>query len=445
MKTASLMAACLIVLATYAIAGNYSICDLGTLGGSYTFTYGINNQGQVTGISATAEGDCHAFIWEDGMITDLGTLGGPGSIARGINDLGEIAGYSDTSEGETHAFLWKDGLLRDLGTLGGYCGCAYGINNAGMVIGGSRTAAGDYHAFAFDGDLMVDMGTLGGTISQAYGMNNYGQSVGNASTPEEIWHAVIWQESNIVDLGFAGTAYDINDSEAVVGMLSISDFAWHAFLYSGGTIIDLGTLGGATSCAYAINNDGQIVGQANTSSGNTVACLWENGTAIDLNACIAPDSGWALMEATCINDSGQIAGWGVLDGQTRAFLLRPETGITVDIDIRPFCQPNVIRLREHGFVPVAVLGADCFDPSNIDPTTVTLAEAPVAKTPRGRFLAHPADINCDGRMDLVLFFRIGDLRLCEKDTSALLTGRTFDGLEVAGEDSVKIVNSKHWH
>jgi probable HAF family extracellular repeat protein len=44
---------------------------------------------------------------------------------------------------------------------------------------------------------------------------------------------------------------------------------------------------------------------------------------VDLNELIPTGSGWELKEATDINDSGQIVGYGVKDGQTRAFLLTP--------------------------------------------------------------------------------------------------------------------------
>jgi probable HAF family extracellular repeat protein len=47
-------------------------------------------------------------------------------------------------------------------------------------------------------------------------------------------------------------------------------------------------------------------------------------TMQDLNSLIAPAPGWTLVEATAINDRGQIVGFGVNpDGQGRAFLLTP--------------------------------------------------------------------------------------------------------------------------
>jgi hypothetical protein len=44
---------------------------------------------------------------------------------------------------------------------------------------------------------------------------------------------------------------------------------------------------------------------------------------IDLNSLIDPDLGWDLQWAFDINDRGQVAGYGVLDGKFRAFVMTP--------------------------------------------------------------------------------------------------------------------------
>lgn len=92
----------------------------------------------------------------------------------------------------------------------------------------------------------------------------------------------------------------------------------------------LGTLGGSSSRAEAINASGQVVGWANTASGAMHAFSWQNGTMVDLNTVIS-DPSWVVEVATGINNAGSVVGYGLHNGQMRAFLLTvtaapPSTG-----------------------------------------------------------------------------------------------------------------------
>jgi probable HAF family extracellular repeat protein len=89
---------------------NGVMTDLGTLGGVGTgsVAFGISDKGQVVGQSQlTAGGPQEPFIWVNGRMTHLATLGGNVTRAQGINNNGQIVGLSRTSDNSAiHAVLW---------------------------------------------------------------------------------------------------------------------------------------------------------------------------------------------------------------------------------------------------------------------------------------------------------------------------------------------------
>jgi hypothetical protein len=82
-------------------------------------------------------------------------------------------------------------------------------------------------------------------------------------------------------------------------------------------------------------------------------------------------------------------------------------------------------------VPVAILGSATFDPTTVDPATVTLAGAPAATRPN----------DGDGYLDLLLYFRTQDLQLTRAATEAVLYGTTTTGQRIRGADAVRMVAS----
>jgi N-acetylneuraminic acid mutarotase len=116
--------------------------------------------------------------------------------------------------------------------------------------------------------------------------------------------------------------------------------------------------------------------------------------------------------------------------------------LAVAIDIKPGDPNNVVNLRSGGTVPVAILGSAAFDPTTVDPATVTLAGAPVATRANGVPMTSVADVNADGYLDLLLHFRTQSLQLTSASTQAVLYGETFSGQRIRGADSVRILASE---
>ena len=87
------------------------IQPLGFLPGDvHSEAYGINERRQIVGLSCDADGNCRAFIWENGVMQDLNDLKQPEFSARlesakGINDNGEVTGRAIDANNVRTAYL----------------------------------------------------------------------------------------------------------------------------------------------------------------------------------------------------------------------------------------------------------------------------------------------------------------------------------------------------
>ena len=120
--------------------------DIGSLGGSSTSAWAINNNGQIVGEGTDALGQTRAFFWDpDTGIQNLGTLPDTEtSQALALNDAAQVVGTTRDAEDETRAFLWEliegTGVMTDLNeyldpSLGYTLGEAWGINEDGDITG----------------------------------------------------------------------------------------------------------------------------------------------------------------------------------------------------------------------------------------------------------------------------------------------------------------------
>ena len=364
---------------THAFRWDHGIrTDLGTLPGvNSSQGTSINELGWIAGVSQSGHidpilgvGAGHAVLWRGGKIKDLGTLGGYESFAVSLNDAGEVGALS-TIDGpldpysflgqSIRAFFWRDGVMRDVGTLGGpdtFPGLAYQLT--GAVVGASftnsipnpTTGVPTLHAFLWRNGQMQDLGTLGGTLccQGAVVANSRGQVASDSTLTGDLQsHPFLWDKGRLTDLGTLGGdnggVHSLNDNGEVVGYADLPGSQTHdAFLWRHGVMTDLGNLG-RTSAANAINSQRQIVGHSliDDIPGNIRAFVWENGRPIvDLNDLIPQNSPLLLLDATDINERGEIAGVGVPAGCAptddllcgRAFLLIPDGDCDEDNESR---------------------------------------------------------------------------------------------------------------
>jgi probable HAF family extracellular repeat protein len=318
----------------------YFITDLGTLGGTQSVAYAVNDFGQVVGASLIAgDEENHSFLYSNGKMRDLYPLNSQSLQTEGptgINNLGQIASGLIV-DGVYVPAIFKSitGHLTLIGSLGGvtsygFNGVATAINNRGDAVGYSYIDSNNRHAFLYNNrtNLIRDIGSFGG-YSEASAINDAGVIVGFASDQfNGVAHAFMYADGAITDIHPSTESYatDVNIWGQVVGQFLTADqSAFHAFLYSRGTFTDLGSAGSGETDALAINDWGAIVGVASTAN-EQHAFIYKNGKMNDLNALIPPGSGWELTYAFDVNNLGQIAGSGLVNDKFRAFLLTPAIG-----------------------------------------------------------------------------------------------------------------------
>lgn len=156
---------------------------------------------------------------------------------------------------------------------------------------------------------------------------------------------------------------------------------------------------------------------------------WLDGLDFDLTAGLAPGANATNVmgfETTCDPS------FYMRYGRIQVTSMTPHSA-QVRIDVRPHVEPNYIDPGSPAIVPVAVLGSDQFDATQVDPAHTTFG--PGGAEPVGH--VRISDVNRDGFEDAVLLFRIREAGIRYGEHSVTLHGTTYSGAEFSGEDRIR--------
>lgn len=230
-------------------------------------------------------GDSGAFVWNGNVMERLlPPVGQTVYGAEAMNDSGTLVGFG----GPTGGFRWNAGSYLSLGLLPGDAyAAATAINGFGLIVGYAGTNSGAHPRLWVGTSPQALSLPESATNGAVFGINDLGDAVGWYLTPEFNRRPFIWSPS----LGARSLPLPPGAADAPAT-----------------TINDAGIITG-----YA---DGQPVIWRKTSSG-----VYESMLVAPL---ITDGSGWSGLALWAINEAGQIAGTGRLNGARRGFILSPK-------------------------------------------------------------------------------------------------------------------------
>jgi probable HAF family extracellular repeat protein len=361
-----------------AAQSNYSVVELGELGGTSGSANGINDRGWITGTD-NLPGDLTtvATLWVNGSTVPLGNLGGANSAAAWPvkSNNGVIVGISETADANPlgeyfscwpffatgvptgqicQGFRWQNGQMTALPPFpGGYSSYATGVNNRGQVVGWAENGVHDqtcdpsFQILQFRAAIWQPSGEMqelpplpGDSTSAATAINDLGQVVGISGDcgiavgGVSAKHAVLWENGVPIDLGNIGgdawnTPTAINNQGTIVGFANLAPGTartFEAFIWTQAAgMKSLGKIAGdLRSEALGINEKGQIVGLSRGGPHLFRAVLWQNNKLTDMNSLTVPGSPFLLL-AGDIDQQGHIVG-EALDlntGEAPAYMATP--------------------------------------------------------------------------------------------------------------------------
>jgi uncharacterized membrane protein len=263
-----LLLAVLVLTQPLAQAQKFTLQRLNPPGSHYSFAWGVNNHGLVTGSFINAKNVYEGFIYNGSTYKEI-SQSASFTQANGINDNGIVVGDYMGKDNLSHGFFLRDGQFtrydvnqgasnsdEATSTLSTYI---YAINKAGNFVGYTQKQGERANAYV----------NLNGTVKQftfqsnytfAYGIDSKNEIVGWFIDPNFIVHGFfrgVGGKMTQIDYPGAGTTQclGINDLGEITGLYVDSKNVSHGFIRAKGKFRTVGP-----PDAAGINNSGVFVG-----------------------------------------------------------------------------------------------------------------------------------------------------------------------------------------
>jgi len=308
----------------------------------------INVNGDVVGSCQDNVGS-FAVVWRNAIPQALGKWsGGTYTEALAISSSGQIVGKGDEQgDPASRALAWAGGRWVQIDGSGGSSQQAFGVTVDGVIFG-NYTTTGSPGSLDWDpvywildpgngsyrrNDLPKPVGLNPGAF--LYAATEGGLAGGQVRTDSGD-RAALWNDDASHSLVVLGTptgfssaaAFAVSSAGHAAGAAYFGGTKQTAVLWHNDgthTPVALGAVeGDVKSEALGVNAAGQVVGDSVDPSNLVRGFLYRDGAMFALTSLLdAVDSAWIVRDAIAINDAGQIAAVGALNGTLHAVLLTP--------------------------------------------------------------------------------------------------------------------------
>ena len=419
----------------------------------------IDGQGTRRGLTVFSVAKVEAFIIRNGTVLNTNT--GGGIINEGTLTLTKsvVSGNSDDFGGG----IANTGVLTlNKSTVSGNLATTFGggIHNHGMltlnnstVSGNSSTTFGGGGIANSGGTVTLNNSTVSGnsTTESGGGILNAGGLAGTIT----LNHTTVSNNSSGADGGgianFSSTGTVTLNSSIVAGNRSGFGDVWGDCLNFRIAIVSQGyNLTGSDTGCDPLGGTGDVTVTPASVFTDLLGVLANNGGLTQTHTLL-PGSNPAL---DAIPSGTNHCGSTPFDTDQRgvarpqgaacdigAFELEVMSGVQeVSIDIIPGSLSNPINLNSLGNIPVAILSSADFDAlSEVDRTSLTFGRTGHEVSLTSCNTKSGQDVDGDGLLDLVCYFKTSLTGFQIGDTLGTLSGQTVNDVPIEGQDTVRIV------